>query len=96
MAEELCAIPEVLRQIGTQLADHGDSLLALQQFCRGQIADAQAGWIGSSASALSALIDGWASASSAHLLGFTHQSAGMHLAAAEFNVLDQRNADALR
>lgn len=96
MAAELHVIPEVLSHVGTQLAGHGDELLALQQICRGQVEDARAGWIGSSASALSALLDGWASASDAHLLRFTRHSAGVHLAAAGFSELEQHNATALR
>ncbi|MCV6963309.1 hypothetical protein BST27_25950 [Mycobacterium intermedium] len=89
-------IPEVLNRVGAQLADHGDHLLAVQQACRGQIEDAHGGWVGASAGALSALLDGWARASSAHLDCFGHHAAGMQLAAAAFTELDQRTAGALR
>ncbi|GAB3018280.1 WXG100 family type VII secretion target [Mycobacterium bourgelatii] len=96
MADALRVIPEVLSHVGTQLADHGDRLLAVHQLCLAQIEDAQAGWIGASAGALSALLDGWARAGSAHLDRFGRHSAGMQLAAAGFTELDQHNAAALR
>jgi uncharacterized protein YukE len=92
MAEELRAIPDVLSHMGNQLANHGETLLALQQSCHGQADGAQAGWVGSSAGALSELLDSWATASTAQLRRFGEHSGGMHVAAVEFTEMELRNA----
>jgi uncharacterized protein YukE len=92
VAEELRAIPDVLCHIGNQLANHGETLHALQQSCHGQADGAQAGWVGSSAGALSGLLDSWATASAAHLGRFGEHSCGMHFAAVEFTEMEQHNA----
>src|SRR5450755_1638797 len=92
MAEELRASPDVLWQVGTQLANHGETLLALQRSCHGQADGAQAGWVGSSAGALSGLLDTWATASAAHLGRFGEHSGGMHFTAAESTEMEQHNA----
>jgi hypothetical protein len=46
MAEELRAIPDVLSHVGNELANHGESLLALQQSCHGEAEGGQSGWVG--------------------------------------------------
>ena len=67
MADELRAQPDALSHVGTQLANHGETLLAVQQACRGAAEDAQSGWVGSSAGALSGLLDRWETASTTHI-----------------------------
>jgi uncharacterized protein YukE len=95
MPQQLRATPDSLTRIGNELADHGESLLALQQSCHGAAEDAQPGWVGSSAHALSALLDRWAMNSSAHIARFGEHSCGMQYAAAEFRQMEQRNTAAL-
>lgn len=95
MPHHLRVIPDLLARIGTQLADHGEALLASQQSCHSTAQDAQAGWVGASAHALSGLLERWATASTAHLAYFGEHSCGMHFAAAGFSRMEQRNAAAL-
>lgn len=95
MAEELRAHPDVLSHVGTQLANHGETLLAVQQACHGAAAEAQSGWVGSSAGALSGLLDAWETASTTHIGRFGEHSCGMHFAAVRFAEMEQRHAAAL-
>jgi uncharacterized protein YukE len=95
MADELRAQPDVLSHVGTQLANHGETLLAVQRACHGAAEDAQSGWVGSSAGALSGLLDRWETASTTHIGRFGEHSCGMHFAAVEFTEMEQRNAAAL-
>jgi uncharacterized protein YukE len=95
MPQQLRATPDALTRIGNELADHGESLLALQRTCHGMAEGAQPGWVGSSAHALSGLLDGWATTSSAHIARFGSHSCGMHFAAAGYRDMEQRNAAAL-
>jgi uncharacterized protein YukE len=96
VAQELRAIPDVLSHIGIELASHGQSLLALQQACHRDADAAQPGWVGSSAAALSGLLDRWATASSGHQARFGEHASGLRFAAAGFSALEQQNAAALR
>jgi uncharacterized protein YukE len=95
MAEELRVIPDVLSHVGNELANHAESLLALQRSCHGAAEGAQSGWVGSSAGALAALLDQWATASTTHVGRFDAHSCGMHFAAVEFTEMERRNAAAL-
>ncbi|WP_253869574.1 hypothetical protein [Mycobacterium sp. 1164966.3] len=95
MPQQLRATPDSLTRIGNQLADHGESLLALQLSCLGTAEEAHPGWVGSSALALSGLLDGWAMTSTAHIARFGEHSRGMHFAAAGFRQMEQRNTAAL-
>lgn len=95
MPQQLRTTPDSLVRIGNELADHGESLLALQLSCHGVAERAQPGWVGSSAQALSGLLDGWAMTSTAHIARFGEHSCGMHFAAARFQQMEQRNTVAL-
>ncbi|OBI90801.1 hypothetical protein A9X01_11430 [Mycobacterium asiaticum] len=90
------ANPDVLSHVGNQLADHGQSLLAVQQLCHDDVGGAQRGWVGSSAAALTGLLDRWAAAGASHLNSIAEYAGGMRTAAAECAELDQRNAASLR
>lgn len=96
MAAELRAIPNVLSQLGTELANHGQTLADLHQSCHRDADGAQPGWVGSSAGALSGLLDRWASTSAAHLARFGDHADGLKAAAVAFLEMDQRNAGHLR
>jgi uncharacterized protein YukE len=96
MAERLRAVPDVLGRAGHEMSDHGQSLAALQRACRGQAEEAQPGWVGSSAGALTRLLDGWAATSIAHIDRFGEHAAEMSLAAAGFTDMEDRNAKAAR
>jgi uncharacterized protein YukE len=78
------------------VANHGEDLLARQQSCHGEAAAAQSGWVGTSAAALSNLLDGWQNTTDAHLRRFGKHSCDMHFAAAEFSDMEDRNAEAVR
>jgi uncharacterized protein YukE len=95
MPQQLRATPDSLTRIGNELADHGESLLALQRSCHGAAEGAQPGWVGSSGAALSGLLDRWAMTSTAHVARFGEHSCGMHFAAAGFRQMEQRNTAAL-
>ena len=95
MAEELRAIPDQLSHVGNQLADHGETLLALQQSCHGAAEGAHSGWVGSSAGALSGLLDTWATVSTTHMGRFGEHSCGMHIAAVEFTEMERHNTTAV-
>jgi hypothetical protein len=95
MAEELRVIPDALSHVGNELANHGESLLALQQSCHGAAEGARSGWVGSSAGALTALLDRWATASNTHIGRFGEHSCGMHFAAVEFTEMEWHNATAV-
>jgi hypothetical protein len=95
MAEELRAIPDALSHVGNELANHGESLLALQQSCHGAAEGARSGWVGSSAGALAALLDRWATASNTHIGRFGQHSCGMHFAAVEFTEVERRTTTEL-
>jgi uncharacterized protein YukE len=96
MADELRVNPARLSQAGNDVANHGESLQARQQSCHGEAQGAQSGWVGSSAGALSELLDGWETTSDAHLRRFGEHSCDMHFAAADFACMGDRNAEALR
>ncbi len=95
MPQQLRAIPDSLSQLGNELASHGESLLALQQSCHGTAEDARSGWVGSSAHALSGLLERWVADSASHIGRFGAHSCDMHFAAAGFSEMEQRNAAAL-
>lgn len=95
MPQQLRAIPDSLSQLGNELANHGESLLALQRSCHAAAEEARPGWIGSSAQALSGLLDRWAAASTSHIGRFGAHSCGMQYAAAGFSEMEQHNAAAL-
>jgi hypothetical protein len=95
MPQRLRAIPDSLSQLGNELANHGESLLALQQSCHSAADGARSGWVGSSAHALSGLLDQWAMASTMHIGRLGAHSCGMHFAAAGLREMEQSNAAAL-
>lgn len=92
MAEQLRAIPDELIRVGTALADHGQVLWNLQQVCHRDADGAQSGWVGSSATALSALLDHWAAASDVHIGRLGEHSVGLHVTAAGFAESEQHSA----
>jgi hypothetical protein len=95
MAEELRAIPDVLCHVGNELANYGESLLAVQRSCLGQAEGVQPGWVGLSAGALSGLLERWATASTAHIGRFGDHACGMHFTAVGLAGVERRNATAL-
>jgi uncharacterized protein YukE len=95
VADELRVNPEALCHAGNQIASRGETLHALQQSCHGEAQGAHPGWVGCSAGALSALLDSWATTSTAHVKRIGEQSCDMHFAAAEFTSMEQRNVAAL-
>jgi uncharacterized protein YukE len=96
VADEVRVNPEALSHAGNELASRGETLHALQRSCHGEAEDAQSGWVGSSAAALSGLLDGWASTSSAHIRRIGEQSCDMHFAAADFIFMEQYNSQEFR
>ncbi len=96
MAPELRTIPDVLSYVGTELANHGRALLDVQQTSHRDAEDAQQGWVGSSAKALSELLDRWTVASTGQLARLSEHSDGMRLAAVGFSEMEQSNAASLR
>jgi uncharacterized protein YukE len=95
MPQQLRMTPDSLARVGNELADHGESLLGLQLSCHRAAEGAQPGWVGSSAHALSGLLDKWAMTSTAHIARFGEHSCGMHFAAAGFRQMEQGNTAAL-
>lgn len=96
MAVELRAFSDALCDMGNRLAGHGEALLDLQRSCQNAAEGARSGWVGSSAGALSGLLDRWATASAAHVGRFGEHSCGMHFAAAGLTEMEQTNAASLR
>jgi hypothetical protein len=92
MPQQLRVIPDALSGVGNALAGHGESLLALQQSCHSAAEGARPGWVGSSAVALSGLLDRWAVASTTHIGRFGEHACGMHFAAAGFSAMERGNA----
>jgi uncharacterized protein YukE len=95
MTDKLRVNPTTLSQAGNQVADHGEDLLARQQSCHGEAAGAQSGWVGSSAGALSSLLDDWQTTSDAHFRRFGKHSCDMHFAAAAFADTEDHNVAAM-
>jgi len=93
MADKLRVNPTALAQAGNDVANHGEDLLARQQSSHGEAAAAQSGWVGSSAGALSSLLDGWQTTSDAHLRRFGKHSCDMHFAAVDFADVEDRNTE---
>lgn len=91
MADELRVDLEALRHAGNQIAHHGETLHAVHQSCYGEVQDAHPGWIGSSAAALSELLEAWAVASTTQLQRVGGQSCSMQVAAAELMFMETRN-----
>ena len=96
MADKLRVDPTALSHAGNEVANHGENLLAHQQSCHGEAAGAQSGWVGSSAGALSSMLDGWEATSDAHLRRFGKHSTDMHFVAADFVNTENRNIQAVR
>lgn len=96
MADKLRVDPTTLSQAGNEVANHGEDLLAHQQSCHGEAAGAHSGWVGSSAGALSSLLDGWETTSDAHFRRFGKHSTDMHFLAVDFADTEDRNTEAVR
>jgi uncharacterized protein YukE len=96
MADKLRVDPTALSHAGNEVANHGEDLLAHQQSCHSEAADAHSGWVGSSAGALSGLLDGWETTSDAHFRRFGQHSTGMHFVAADFADTEDRSTAAVR
>jgi len=96
MADKLRVDPTALSQAGNEVANHGEDLLAHQQSCHGEAAGAHSGWVGSSAGALSDMLDGWETTSDTHFRRFGKHSTDMHFVAADFADAEDRNIQAVR
>ncbi|MDP7705845.1 MULTISPECIES: WXG100 family type VII secretion target [unclassified Mycobacterium] len=96
MAPNLRAIPDALFRASIELADHGQILLDLQTSCHRDVDDAQRGWVGSSAVALSGLLDRWAAATAGQLARFGEHAGSLRVAAAGFSAMERHNAATLR
>jgi uncharacterized protein YukE len=96
VTDEVRVNPEALCHAGNELAGRGETLHALQRSCQGEAEAAQSGWVGSSAAALSGLLDGWASTSTVHIRCIGEHSCDMHFAAADFFFMERHNAQELR
>jgi uncharacterized protein YukE len=96
MADKLRVDPTALSHAGNEVANHGEDLRARQQSCHGEAASAHYGWVGSSAGALSNLLDGWETTSDAHFRRFGKHSTDMHFVAADFADTEARNTEAVR
>ncbi|HEX7321871.1 MAG TPA: WXG100 family type VII secretion target [Mycobacterium sp.] len=86
--------PETLTSAANEISNHGETLHALHQSCHNTAVEAHAGWVGSSAGALSGLLDGWEATSTAHLQRVGAQSSDMRAATAEFYFMEQRHRQA--
>lgn len=96
MAPELRAIPDVLSHVGTELVSHAQALLGVQRTCHGEVDDAQRGWVGASAAALSDLLHRWALTGAGQLARLSEHAESLRLAAAGFKGMEQSNAASLR
>jgi uncharacterized protein YukE len=95
MADKVWLKPEELTQAANDMADHGESLLAAHQASHGEASGAHAGWVGSSAGALSGLLDNWETATTDHVGRIGNHSCGMHFTAADFTFNEQQNKQRL-
>lgn len=95
MADELRVLPDLLSEVGAALESAGLALLEVQQGCQRAAEGARPGWIGSSAGALSGLLERWDAASIAQIGRFGAHSCAMYLAAAQFIALDRDSATVL-
>lgn len=95
VADKLRVNPEALSKAANDVANHGESLLAAHQSSHGQAVEAQSGWVGSSAGALSGVLDSWETTTTAHLGRIGEHSCGMHFAAADFTFMEQQNKQKL-
>lgn len=77
------------------MADHGESLLAAHQASHGEASGAHSGWVGSSAGALSGMLDNWETATTEHVGRIGNHSTGMHFTAADFALNEQQNKEML-
>lgn len=96
MADELRVDPESLSHAANEVANHGESLLAVHRSCHGDAAAAQPGWVGSSAGALSGLLGRWQTATTVHVGRIGQHSCDMHFAVADFMFTEDGNESALR
>ncbi len=92
MADELRIDPDALGYAGTEIANHGEALRARHEASHDELRGSSSGWVGASAQALSVLLDAWMSASRTQLERIGRCSSDMHIAAAEFIFMEQRNA----
>jgi uncharacterized protein YukE len=95
MADTVRLKPEELMQAANDMADHGESLLAAHQSSHGEASAAHSGWVGSSAGALSGLLDSWETATTEHVGRIGNHSCGMHFTAADFALNEQQNKQRL-
>lgn len=96
MAPELRAIPDVLSHVGTELVSHAQALLGVQRSCHRDVDDAQQGWVGTSAAALSDLLHRWAVTGAGHLSRLTEHAEGLRFAAGGFSDMERTNGASLR
>ena len=95
MADKLWVKPEELMQAANDMADHGESLLTAHQTSHGEASGAHSGWVGSSAGALSGLLDSWETTTAEHVGRIGDHSCGMHFTAADFALNEQQNQQKL-
>lgn len=95
MVDELRVSPEELRHAGDQIGRYGQALATVQRSCHDEAQAAHGGWVGRSAGALSALLDGWATLGRTQIQRIGDQARALHDAAAEFTFLGQRGAASL-
>jgi uncharacterized protein YukE len=95
MADKTWVAPEELMQAANDMADHGESLLTAHRSSHGEASAAQSGWVGSSAGALSGLLDNWETATTDHVGRIGNHSCGMHFTAADFAFNEQQNKQRL-
>jgi uncharacterized protein YukE len=91
MADKVWVKPEELMQAANDMANHGESLLAAHQSSHAEASGAHSGWVGSSAGALSGLLDSWETATAEHVGRIGNHSCGMHFTAADFALKEQQN-----
>ena len=96
MADKVWLKPEQVSQAANDMADHGETLLTSHQSSHSEASGAHSGWVGSSAGALSGLLDSWETTGTEHFHRIGKHSCDMHVTVAEFTFLDQRGTQRLQ
>lgn len=86
---------EDLDAAGVSVAGHGENLAALLGGAADCIVAALPGWQGQSATALTAAVASWCRASHVLLSRLSEHADALHVSAAEWGAMDQRDANAL-
>jgi WXG100 family type VII secretion target len=95
LGEDLKVVPDLVFHAATTGRGQHEELATTYASTQSQGWDAEGGWVGSSAAALSGLLDRWQSDATRHHAMLNHHHEGLDAAASGFAAMERDNAEKL-